>query len=280
MADKQPVVYFPDTVGELLQLYRMEPDALIYAGGTYILGQSSTRFPIFSPTVISLQDTEELRRVSRTERYLELGSALPIRQVVALGQNNVPGALFEALRMIGPPAVSGLATLGGNLAVPGRILTAVPVLSLLEARAELRKQGGSRWVPVARVHRTDGSLELAAGEIITRIRVPLQGWTHQVFRRFGSELAPDSEPLSFCGLTRSSNGIIEELRLIASAGIPGTVRDKAMESELVGRRVPLNERDVRQAVQSYKKQAEHLSPIQKDRFIRLVQRYLLELKPV
>lgn len=280
MADSRPTVYFPDTVGELLQLLRREPEALIYSGGTYILGQAVTRFPSLPPVVISLQDTEEMRRVSRTERYLELGAALPIQQILALGKNNVPPALYTALRMIGPPAVSGLATLGGNIAVPGRILTAVPVLSLLEARAELRKQGGNRWVPVARVHRSDGSLELTPGEIITRIRIPLQNWTAQVFRRFGSELAPDSEPLAFCGLTRSSNGIIEELRLIASAGLPGSIRNKAMESELVGRRIPLNERDVRAAVQNYEARAEHLSPIQRDRFVRLVQSYLLSLRPV
>ncbi|MFP4375909.1 MAG: FAD binding domain-containing protein [Spirochaetales bacterium] len=278
MAADQSTVYFPDTLGELLQLYRREPQALLYAGGSYLLSQRTTRFPVFPPVVISLQDVEELRRVARTERYVEIGAALPIRQILKLGKNNIPLAFYSALRNIGPPAVIGLATLGGNIAVPGRTLTCVPVLSLLESRVELRRQGSNRWIPVARMHRANGTLELEPGEIITRVRIPLQAWTLQLFRKFGSELAPDSEPLSFCGLVRSSNGIIEELRIVGSAGQPETVRSKEMESELVGRRLPLGHRDVRTAVAAYGPKIENLSAIQRDRFVRLVHSFLASIR--
>lgn len=271
-------VYFPETLGELLQIHRREPQALVYAGGTFILSQRAGRFAELPPAVISLQEVEELRRVSRTERYVELGAAVPVRQILLLGENNVPGALHEALRHIGPPAVTGLATLGGNLAVPGRIMTAVPVLTLLDARVELRRQGGTRWLPVGRIHRADGSLDLQPNEIITRIRTPLYPWTTEVFRRFGSELAPDSNPLTFCGLARANNRIVEELRIIGSVGQPRMLRNKSMEAELVGRRLPLSERDVRQAMDAYGDPDEDLSPIQRDRFRRLVQWLLLNLR--
>ena len=280
-ADRSPEqmkVYFPETLGELLQAHRREPEALVYAGGTFILSQRSGRFVELPTTIISLQDVEELRRVSRTERYLELGSMVPIRQIIRLGENNVPRALHDALRHIGPPAVTGLATLGGNLAVSGRIMTGVPVLTLFDARVELRRQGGSRWLPVGRIHRADGSLDLQPNEIITRIRVPLYPWTTEVFRRFGSELAPDSSPLTFCGLARASNRIVEELRIIGSAGQPRMLRNKSMEAELVGRRLPLSERDVRSAIEAYGAPDEDLSPIQSDRFRRLVQWFLLNIR--
>jgi CO/xanthine dehydrogenase FAD-binding subunit len=271
-------VYFPETMGELLQIHRREPRALVYAGGTFVLSQRAGRFADLPPAVISLQEVEELRRVSRTERYVELGATVPIRQILHLGENNIPGALYEALRNIGPPAVTGLATLGGNLAIPGRIMTAVPVLTLLDARAELRRQGGSRWLPVGRIHRADGSLDLQPNEIITRIRTPLYPWTTEVFRRFGSELAPDSDPLTFCGLARANNRIVEELRIIGSVGQPRLLRNKSMEAELVGRRLPLSDRDVRQAMDAYGAPDDGLSPIQRDRFRRLVQWLLLNLR--
>ncbi len=280
MAVDQSTVYFPDTLGELLQLYRREPEALLYAGGSYLLSQRTTRFPVFPPAVISLQDVEELRRVARTERYVEIGAALPVRQILKLGKNNIPIALYSALRSIGPPAVIGLATLGGNIAVPGRILTAVPVLSLLESRVELRRQGSNRWVPVGRMHRAGGTLELEPGEVITRIRIPLQPWTLQLFRKFGSELAPDSEPLSFCGLVRTSNGIVEELRIIGSPGQPEAIRNKEMESELVGRRLPFGSRDIRTAIAAYDPKIEALSAIQRDRFVRLVHSFLASIRPL
>ena len=278
MAAEGISVYFPETMGELLQIHRREPDALVYGGGTFVLSQRAGRFADLPPAVISLQEVEELRRVSRTERYVELGAMVPIRQIIQLGENNIPGALHKALRYIGPPAVSGLATLGGNLAVPGRIMTAVPVLTLLDVRVELRRQGGTRWLPVGRIHRADGSLDLQQNEIITRIRIPLYPWTTEVFRRFGSELAPDSNPLTFCGLARASNRIVEELRIIGSIGQPRLLRNKSMEAELVGRRLPLSERDIRQAMDAYGDPDEELSPIQRDRFRRLVQWLLLNLR--
>ena len=278
MAADRIKVYFPETLGELLQVHRKEPEALVYAGGTFILSQRSSRFVELPPTVISLQDVEELKRISRTERYVELGSMVPIRQIIGLGDSNIPKALHDALRHIGPPAVTGLATLGGNLAVPGRVMTGVPVLTLLDARAELRRQGGARWLPVGRIHRADGSLDLHENEVITRIRIPLYPWTTQVFRRFGSELAPDSNPLTFCGLVRANNGIVEDLRIIGSAGHPQLLRNKSMETELVGRRLPLPEREVQQAVDAYGDSDEALSSIQSDRFRRLVQRFLLNLR--
>jgi len=270
-------VYFPETLGELLQAHRREPEALVYAGGTFILSQRAGRFVDLPPTVISLQDVEELRRVSRTERYVEIGAMVPVRQIIQLGEHNIPEALHDALRHIGPPAVTGLATLGGNLAVPGRIMTGVPVLTLFDARVELRRQGGQRWLPVGRIHRADGSLDLQPNEIITRIRVPLYPWTTQVFRRFGTELAPDSNPLTFCGLARASNRILEELRIIGSAGQPRMLRNKSMEAELVGRRLPLSDRDVRQAVEAYGEPDDELSRIQSDRFRRLARWFLLNL---
>ena len=278
MADDGLHVYFPETLGELLQIHRREPDALVYAGGTFILSQRASRFVELPHTVISLQDVEELRRVSRTERYVELGAMVPIRQILRLGDSNIPKALYDALRHIGPPAVTGLATLGGNIAVPGRIMTGAPVLTLLDARVELRRQGGARWLPVGRLHRADGSLDLQPFEIITRIRVPLYPWTMQLFRRFGSELAPDSNPLAFCGLARANNRILEELRIIGSAGHLRMLRNKSMEAELVGRRLPLSDRDVKQAVEAYGEPDDELTPIQRDRFRRLVQWFMVNLR--
>lgn len=277
MADDPGRILFPGSIGELLQTCRREPGAVIYAGGTYLLSQRPGRFVELPDPVISLQDVEELRRVARTERYLELGAALPLRQIMRLGANNVPTALYEALRHIGPPAVAGLATLGGNLAVPGRLLTAVPVLAVMDARAELRRHGGTRWLPVSRVHRVDGSLEIADSEVITRIRVPLTPWSRQVFRRFGNELAPDSAPLTFCGLARCSNGIVEELRLVGSTGGATLVRNREVEADLVGRRIPLPDRDVTPVLEAYAELAADLSAIQRDRFTRLVHWFLLNL---
>ena len=85
----------------------------------------------------------------------------------------------------------------------------------------------------------DGTFELQPGEIIARIRIPLENWNVQAFRRFGTEMVPNSSPLTFCGIARVTNGIVEEIRVIGSTGGRIMFRNTQIESELVGRRVPI-----------------------------------------
>ena len=277
MENSAPTVYFPDALSELLQLYRRSPTALLYAGGTHILSQRAGRFLELPSTVLSIQDVEGLRRVSRTERMIEMGSGMTIAQVLLLGEHNIPRALYAALNSIGPPAVRGIATIGGNLAIPARLMTAVPVLILLDARIELRRQGGVRWLPVSRFHLPDGRLDLKPGEVITRVRVPLQPWSGQMFRRFGTELSPESEPLTVCGLVRVSNGIVEEIRLNGTASGRTLLRSRTMEAELVGRRIPLSHREVESAGEAFGELPAELTNIQRDRFTRLLTWFLLNI---
>ena len=270
-------VIYPATVPELLQAYRREPSALIFAGGTFLLSQRPGRFVTLPTTVLSLQGIDEMRRISRSERNLELGAAVPLQSILRLGTQNLPAALQEALHHIGPPAVRGLATLGGNLAIPGRLMTAAPVLALLDARVEIRRHGNARWVPAVRLHGSDGSIDIEPGEVIARVRVPLYPWNVQAFRRFGSLMAPQSHPLAFCGLARLSNNILEELRVVGSTGQTEMLRYKEIESELVGRRLPLAEREIRVAVDAFGESGT-LDTIQRDRFQRLIQWFLLNLQ--
>lgn len=273
-------VSFPDTLGELLGLRRRSPDALLYAGGTYLLSHRSGRFLDLPSEVISIQDVEELQRVSRTERVIEFGAGVTVDQALRLGERHIPRALYTALSTIGPPAVRGLATLGGNLAVPARLMTLVPILSLLDARMELRRSGGSRWIPVSRFHLSDGTMDLRTGEIVTRVRIPRQQWSTQMFRRFGNELSPESDPLTVCGLARISNGIVEEIRLNGTASGRVLLRSRTMEAELVGRRIPLSLRDVNTARDEFGELPSALTTLQRDRFSRLLAWFLLNVHHV
>jgi xanthine dehydrogenase small subunit len=276
--ERDTAVHFPVTLSELLQMYRRAPEALLYAGGTYVLSNRPGRFLALPETVISMQDVEELGRVSRTERMIELGAGMTISRALQLGVQNLPPALFAALGTIGPPAVQGIATLGGNLAIPARLMTSVPVLILLDARIELRRQGGVRWLPVSRFHLSDGRLDIKPGEVITRIRVPLQPWSGQMFRRFGTELSPESDPLTVCGLVRVSNGIVEEIRLNGTASGRTLLRSRTMEAELVGRRIPLSFREVESAGEAFGELPAQLTDIQRDRFMRLLTWFLLNIQ--
>ena len=79
-------VYFPATMFELHSIWSRFPDAILYAGGSsFIYGQDS--YYINLPLdLISLEKLEELRRISRTERYLEIGAMVELNEVLRLGK--------------------------------------------------------------------------------------------------------------------------------------------------------------------------------------------------
>jgi CO/xanthine dehydrogenase FAD-binding subunit len=242
MPEQEPriLVYYPETTSELIQLYRRKPSARICGGGTLLF--SSGRSDGIGD-IISLQNIEELNRVSRTDRYIELGAATTLTQIADIGTPYIPQALLSAIDSVGPLWVRNLATIGGNVCTPAPVLTLVPVLQLLEARLELRQQGHSRWLPIGRFHPLEGGTALKESEVLTRIRLPIATWNVQAFRKFGRETDPKPESLTFCGVARTGKGVLQDFRFVFSTGGSLVVRNRELEAEIIGRKLPLAARD-------------------------------------
>ncbi|TVR56091.1 MAG: hypothetical protein EA426_14230 [Spirochaetaceae bacterium] len=237
--DAKTRVFLPVTLNETIQFYRRIPDATICAGGTHVFRStpenSATEF-------ISLHGVEELRRVNRTERYIEIGAATPFRDVLTIGKKLLPRVLTNAIERIGPPGIRNIATLGGNLCVRDHVLTAHPVLHILDARVEARRHGSSgRWIPIGRLRGADGSLEIEDGEILTKIRVPLESWSADAFETFGD--FGGANPMVLCAVARVAKGFLTEFRLAFLVAGTAMIRNRELEAELVGRRVPLSDRE-------------------------------------
>ncbi len=276
-----PQVLFPDTLNDLMHLRRNMQDALIYAGGTYILKSLRTPFATLPEQIISLQEVEELDRISRTERHLEVGAMVTVKKLLMIGRHVVPPALFEALQQVAPAGIKNLATLGGNICVADRNMTTAPVLQLMDAALELRRHGNTRWVQASRFRLPDGRLDLRGGDVLTRIRVPLDAWNVQFFRRFGTEYSPETNPLSFCGLARIDKSIVEDVRIALCSSIPGLIRDREIEAEIVGRKLPISDRDATTILTRYDEaigaSTVRLDGFQRKRALRLVGWFLNRL---
>ncbi|MFP4373960.1 MAG: FAD binding domain-containing protein [Spirochaetaceae bacterium] len=240
---KPVYVYYPDNLGEFLQLRRRKPDALVYAGGTFILKGTESRLIPVPQEVISLQWVEELKRVSRTDRYVELGAGCSLARIVEVGRNVLPGSFVQAFSTVAPMGVLSLATIGGNLCVEQHVLSAYPLILASESRIELRRQGNARWIPAGRLRSEDGELTIESGEIVSRIRVPLESWNVQVFAVFGRPYIRESEPVVFAGLAKTDAGVVDDFRMVFSAHDRILFRDRELEAELVGRRAPLPARE-------------------------------------
>ena len=249
-------VHFPRDLPEALDILRRRPGILVFAGGTDILREQGGRGISLPSELISVRDLPELRRAGLTERFLEIGAAVTLSEVLELGETALPPLLSEAIRTIATPALRNLATLGGNLASRRRFMDSWPALSCLDGLIELRDQGGSTWMNVNRLVGEDGRPAFPEGGLLTRVRVPLERWDAYAARKVGPKAYPSPDSAVFAFAARVEKGILAEFRA-AFAG-ERALRSQPIESTVIGRALPLSSRETASITESYRALASEL----------------------
>lgn len=252
MAGKKKRVHVttPGDLTDLLWLAAERPDSYLMAGGTDLMRRRT--LDGFPERIIDLTSVGELARLSRTERWLDLGAALPLGRLVAVARNILPRVLLTAVASIGGPALRNQATIGGNLCLATPLSDTLAPLFALDARVELRSSGGLRWLPVSLFVAAQGAPALRPGEVVSRIRIPLGEWSFGSFRKVSPKALPSQSILGFCGLARLQRDVLADVRLAVTGlyshqqGAPVVYRDRAAEVALLGQHVPLPRRLIEQ----------------------------------
>ncbi len=256
-------------MAELLAIYRQNPNALLWAGGTAIGGLRKNDPQYARPKkIISLAMVSEIAKVSRTERYLEIGAAVPFNKILQVGQHVLPTALSQGLSLLRPMPLRNLATLGGNLAVRGLRLNAYPILLLLDARIELRREGRNRWITMQRLFDRAGNPSLDSGELITRIRIPFEEWDLGYFRQIGTPMNDLRSSLSFCCTGKIVKATVSDLRCAFGTFSPLVIRNRELEAFLSGKKVPFARKEREEALAMMEKtiaESPGISSFQKNR---------------
>ncbi len=236
---------------------------------------TAKKFP--QPLIISLDRVEELRRVSRTDRYLEFGATFPLQRILQLGTNILPPPLRSCLHSIGTPGLRRLATIGGNLMLPESSIALGLVIGILDGTLEIRRSGGSRRIPVSRFINSGRNLQ--SGEILTRIRIPNRFPTHAAYQCFGSPYARSSHPLGICGIAYAGKAAIESFQFATATSHGAIVRDRELEADIIDQRSNMSEKEMHGFAQRWQQrlQQEDLSTIQIERSVRIFLRFLLSL---
>jgi CO/xanthine dehydrogenase FAD-binding subunit len=233
-------VHEPATLAALAAVLQSHPGALLVAGGTQVMRTPARHAE--GRAVVCLRDVELLSRVSRSQRFLDIGATVPLSRVLSIGPRVVPRVLFSALKATATPTVRVLASLGGNVCAAGVEHTSLTALAVLDASLELRLGAGIRVVPAGLFWRGGNDRALQAGEILARVRLPLE---ELEFQQFGEEEVSwrgVSARTSFAAVAALHKGSIEELRFCFCSPWFGTLRFGDFESACVGARLPMRER--------------------------------------
>ena len=241
-------IFQPSGFSDLFSFWKSTPEAVIYAGGTELLRNRKIRLPLFTRDIISLDKIDELKKISRTERYIEIGAMVKLNQILKLGKI-VPEALIKCLENIASPQLRNIATIGGNICNPDRRLdTSIPLIAL-DAHYELRTINSSRWISASQFASLPGPPAIMQHEILCRIRIPLEPWTFTWYKKFqnSGSIEPGGGILI---VMKNQKNILSNIRVVYAGKI--ILREKNSESMLSGKRLPLDMKETNEFVDNWR----------------------------
>ena len=163
--------FAPRSIEDLAKLYLDHPETWLVAGATDV-GLWVTKQHRRPKTLIFLGEVEDLRRMAVTETGIEIGAAVTYREAAPLLARHFPD-LGELFRRLGAVQVRNLGTLGGNIANGSPIGDSPPPLIVAGARLRLRRGTAWREIALEDFFLDYGRQDLAAGEFLETILVPL-----------------------------------------------------------------------------------------------------------
>ncbi len=231
-------IHVPGDLGVLLGLMKRHPGALVYSGGTGILRNQGGRTVEFPPVVLCTYAIAELRRMSLTERFLELGAGSTFAEIEEYSPGSMHGIILDTIRGIGTVPLRNLATIGGNLACRDRFMDMWPVLACLDAMVELRNAAGVKWMNVNRLADESGRPAAPPGALFTRVRIPLERWDRALVVKVGNTGYPSADTAVFAFCARITKGVVDDFHLVTAG--ERAFRNREIESDITGRRVPFD----------------------------------------
>jgi carbon-monoxide dehydrogenase medium subunit len=157
----------------LALLERFGEEARVIAGGHSLLPMMKLRLAR-PELLVDINDLHELDYLRVEDRELRVGALTRHRSLLESGLVGRYFPIFhDAERVIADPPVRNRGTIGGSLcqADPSEDLSAV--CAALRARAVIRGREGERVVPMAEFYRGPYETEVAPGEMLVEIRIPI-----------------------------------------------------------------------------------------------------------
>jgi CO/xanthine dehydrogenase FAD-binding subunit len=231
MPDNSKRIFFARNISDVLSQLASVEDLRVMAG--------CTQDTVMPNSALVVRGIEELRGIERRERFIDVGSALPLSKILERGQKRIPRALYDAIKATATPFVRNAATLGGNICAPGNRRSLFAPLYALEAILEFKSEKQTVVMPITKFEKTPPK------SLLTKIRIPIAEWDIAVYRRIGPPGRGDAEGSAyFVFLAMTQKGFLSDIRIVFSA--KSLFRDRNLENTMIGAPLPLTRKNVRQ----------------------------------
>jgi xanthine dehydrogenase FAD-binding subunit len=204
---RSPTVFFPKTINEAVAFKLKYPNAVFWAGGTYLMSRPNFYPSTAQKDIISLKGLPDLTKIYHADRFIEAGSMVTIQQLINVVGYSFSKELDAAMLSIGSSLVRNQATIGGALCSKDMRFSLCCILATLNAQAEIKmvsKKAQTRWVPISKLYDRKGTFIYADDALLTKVRIPSDSKQNKIFRTIGSPVHRPQEAVIF-GLQYSTN---------------------------------------------------------------------------
>jgi len=236
--------YAPLDVASFAAIYAQNPDATILAGGTDV-GLWVTKQHRALDTVIYTGRVAELVDIAVSSTHVEVGAAVTLTDAVPVIVDHYPG-FAELFRRFASPPIRNAGTLGGNIANGSPIGDSMAALMVVGASLVLQCGHKTRELALDEFYHAYQVNDLAPGEFLVRIRIPLPDsgaivQSHKWSKRFDQDIS------AVCTAYRLEldGNKVKSFRMACGGLAPIVKRASHCESELAGKH--WNETSVEQA---------------------------------
>ncbi|GAB6945847.1 FAD binding domain-containing protein [Vulcanisaeta sp. JCM 14467] len=210
------------TIDEALKLLNeYGGDAKVLAGGMSLMPMLKLRMTEVK-YLVDILGINDLRYVRVDGNYLRIG-ALVTHNDVAMNRliNDHAKILSESAWHIADIQVRNLGTIGGSIAHADPAANYYPVLIALDAEVVIKGADTERAVKVSDLYKGPYFTDLRPSEIITEVRIPLNGFrgVYEFFRRGGAAFPSVIVAVTY----QERDGVIVDSRIVIGAVYPEPV---------------------------------------------------------
>lgn len=148
-----------------------------------------------------------------------------------------PELLKDAASRMGAIALRNSATIGGNIGNASPKGDMPQPLILMDAEVVLTSVDGERRMLVDDYIIATKKTALREDEIITKVIIPKQDFTHTFFRKIGMRRANAISKLTLSAAATVRDGVLVDFRASSGAAGPKVARSRKAEELLIGKKV-------------------------------------------
>ena len=227
------VYHRPENFGAALQLLEQNIGAKLIAGGTDWSVEVNLHYAR-AAVQIAIDHLPELRQISWTDEYVELGAALTLSELEQQVGAAIP-LLHDWIPLFASRLIRNSATLGGNIGTASPIGDSPPILLALDSSVVLQSSSATRVISLSEYFTGYRQTQRQHNEIIRAVRIPLPLAPLAKFYKIAKRRMDDISSVSVGIALRLEAGVVQHI-CIGLGGVAATpLRATETEQYLLGK---------------------------------------------